>query len=378
METALCSKEQLARSLMTPRTREGDRDERDKIDSRSKIFKQMNGFQRIKATLENRTPDRLAAMPITMMLAADVIDVPYGDYVSDYRVLVEGQLATASRFGFDYVSVISDPAREAHDHGARVRFFDDAPPAIDESDALLADKSRLEALPVLDPLKEGSRSLDRVNGVRGLASAMKNERIVEGWIEGPCAEGADLRGINQLMLDFLDDPEFVHRLFDFNVRSGLRFAEAQLRAGADLIGIGDAAASLVGPVIYREFVFPYEKRLVEEIHALGGGVRLHICGNISRSLHDVGRLDCDIVDLDFMVPMNQAREEMPPGQILAGNIDPVQVLRNGSPETVFEAVAQCHRKAGTGFIVAAGCEIPRDTPEDNIHAMIHYAETATL
>ena len=38
--------------------------------------------------------------------------------------------------------------------------------------------------------------------------------ILEGWVEGPVAEGADLRGINTLMLDFLDDPDFVRDLFD--------------------------------------------------------------------------------------------------------------------------------------------------------------------
>src|SRR3954462_14653161 len=58
-------------------------------------------------------PDRVPVMPITMMFAADRIGARYRDYASDYRVLVEGQLATAETFGLDYVSAISDPAREA-------------------------------------------------------------------------------------------------------------------------------------------------------------------------------------------------------------------------------------------------------------------------
>lgn len=338
----------------------------------------MNGHQRISATLEGKETDCLAFMPITMMLAADVIGMPYGKYVTDYRVLVEGQLATARQFDFDHVSAISDPAREAADHGANVRYYDDAPPAIDEANALLHDKSKLENLKPLDPLKTGSRCFDRINGIRSLVEAVKNELFVEGWVEGPCAEAADLRGINNLMLDFHDDPDFVHALFNFNVDNALRFAEAQIQAGADLIGVGDAAASLVGPKIYRDFVLPYEKRLVEGIKKLGARFRLHICGNINRSLTDIGTLGCDFVDLDSMVSVQKAREEMGPNQVLAGNIDPVKVLRNGTPDMVFEAVKECHRQAGRHFIVGAGCEVPRDTSSENIDAMRRYARNPLL
>lgn len=333
----------------------------------------MNGCQRILATLDRKPADSLAYMPITMMLAADVLGVPYGEYVTDHRLLVQGQLATAKKFQFDYVSAISDPAREAAAHGAEIRFYEDAPPAIDEVNALLADKSRLDAMQPFDPLREGSRTLDRVNGVRGLAEAVKGELLVEGWVEGPCAEAADLRGINNLMLDFMDDPDFVHRLFDFNVVCALRFAEEQIKAGADLIGMGDAAASLVGPAIYRNFVFPYEKRVVDGIRALGARVRLHICGNIGRSLADIGRLGADFVDVDSMVSLEKCRGEMGPDQVLAGNLDPVKTLRGGDPETIYQAVAECHRQAGSHYIVAAGCEIPRDTPHENIDAMLRYA-----
>ncbi|MCL2745030.1 MAG: uroporphyrinogen decarboxylase family protein [Planctomycetaceae bacterium] len=333
----------------------------------------MNGFERITTALRHETTDSLPFMPITMMFAADTLGVPYGKYATDFNVLADAQLATARKFGFDYVSTISDPGREAADLGASVHFFDDAPPAIDENNALLADRAVLKTLKPLAPLKSGSRCLDRVNGVKKLAENVKGELFIEGWVEGPCAEGADLRGINNLMTDFFDAPEFIRELFAFNVENALRFAEEQIKAGADIIGVGDAAASLVGPKIYREFVFPFEKQLVDGIHQLGGRVRLHICGNISRSLKEVGQLGCDFVDLDSMVSIEKARLEMPPEQVIAGNIDPVKVLRNGTPDEIYAAVAECHRQAGNNFIIGAGCEVPRDTPPKNIEAMRRYA-----
>jgi MtaA/CmuA family methyltransferase len=216
---------------------------------------------------------------------------------------------------------------------------------------------------------------DRVQAVKLFAQKVKGELCIEGWVEGPCAEAADLRGINALMTDFMDDPEFVHELFDFNVRMATTFAKAQIEAGCDIIGVGDAAASLVGPRIYRDFVFPYEKRLVENIQALGGKIRLHICGNISKSLKEVGQTGSDMVDLDSMVPFEKARLEMGDDQVIAGNLDPVKCLRNGTPQDVTDAVAACHRIAGTNFIVGAGCEVPRDTPPENLIAMQVYARS---
>lgn len=334
----------------------------------------MNGYQRIKALLAGEAVDCLPQMPITMMFAADQIGVPYGRYAADYRVLVEAQLRTAQEFDFDYVSCISDPAREAADCGATVQFFDDQPPAIDETRALLADKKVLAGLKVPDPTA-GGRMHDRVEAARLFREKVGGQRLIEGWIEGPCAEAADLRGINTLMLDFFDDPAFVRDLFEFALQMGLEFARAQIAAGVDLIGVGDAAASLVGPQIYEEFVWPYEKRLVDALHEMGTLVRLHICGNTGRILAGIGRLGCDIVDMDYLVSVGRARQEMGPQPVLLGNIDPVGVLRNATPQAVSEAIAECHRQAGVRYIVGAGCEVPRDTPEENLRALGEYARS---
>ncbi|MFH1924576.1 MAG: uroporphyrinogen decarboxylase family protein [Planctomycetota bacterium] len=334
----------------------------------------MNGYQRVVAMLDGEPVDCLPQMPITMMFAADEIGVKYGQYATDYRKLVEAQIRTAEKYDFDYVSSISDPAREAADCGARVQFFDDQPPAILENNALLADKTALGKLEVPDPLG-GGRMHDRVEAAALFRERVGGQRLIEGWIEGPCAEAADLRGINRLMLDFYDDPAFVRDLFDFVVEMELQFAEAQVEAGVDLIGVGDAAASLVGPQIYEEVIWPSEKRMVEALREMGTRIRLHICGNIGRILEPIGRLGCDFVDVDYMVPVAQARQAMGPNQVLAGNIDPVAVLRNGTPESVTEAIAECHRQAGDRYIVGAGCEVPRGTPPENVLALRDYARS---
>ncbi len=331
----------------------------------------MNGRERVLALLEGRAVDHLPLMPITMMFAADQRGVRYRDYVTDYRVLAEAQLFTAEKFGFDYVSAISDPAREATDLGAAIEWFDHQPPAIVESRARLAEKGALAGLKLPDAY--AGRMGDRVRGVALLKQRAGADKVVEGWVEGPCAMGADLRGINTLMLDFLDDPGFVRDLFEFAVAMELEFARAQLEAGADLIGVGDAAASLVGPRIYEQHVWPYEKKLIAGLHAMGGRVRLHICGKTRRLFGGMGKLGAEIVDLDWMGPLDEARRVMGPSQVLLGNIDPVEALRNGTPDSVTAAIAECHVQAGPRYIVGAGCEVVRDTPEANLRALCEYA-----
>ena len=336
----------------------------------------MNGKERMLAMLDGRAVDHLPLMPITMMFAADLAGVSYRDYAADHRVLAEVQIGVAEAFGFDHVSAISDPAREAADLGGAVEWFDNQPPAIIESRALLEDKSRLKTLK-LPRMTAPGRMHDRIEAVALLRRKTGDTRIVEGWVEGPCAMAADLRGLNTLMLDFHDDPEFVDELFEFVVAMEVAFARAQFEAGADLIGVGDAAASLIGPRLYAAFVLPYEKRLVAAIKAMGARVRLHICGNTRKILAGMGTLGCDIVDLDFLSPVAEARAAMGPGQVLLGNLDPVRVLRDGTPESITAALDECYRPPARATSSSAGCEVPRGTPPENLRALTAFARSHT-
>jgi uroporphyrinogen-III decarboxylase len=127
--------------------------------------------------------------------------------------------------------------------------------------------------------------LDRVQAISLFRERIGGEKLIEGWIEGPCGSGANLRGINRLMLDFYDDPGFVRDLFGFCVDMGLRFGRAQQRQAQNMIGIGDPAACSSAQ-LYERVRWPYERQLVEGLHAMGGQVRLHICGNTPHPRRD--------------------------------------------------------------------------------------------
>ncbi len=322
--------------------------------------------ERVLNLLEGRPVDRPPAMPITMMWAADLIGAKYHDYATRAEVQTAAQTAAARQFGFDHVSVISDPCCEAADLGASIFYPPDGPPAIIEEEALLADTGTLRALRVPDLHRTGSRMANRVEAVGLLRRQMGDTHLIEGWVEGPCAESADLRGINTLMMDYYDDPDFVHELAEFSVKMAIEFATAQIEAGADIIGVGDAAASLINRELYDEFVLPHEKRLVDGIHAAGCRVRLHICGNTSHLLDAIATLGCEIVDLDTLVDLRKARAAMGARQVLLGNVHTVNIVKNGTTDDVRNDLTACRTAAGPAWIAGAGCEVPRASPAANV------------
>lgn len=332
----------------------------------------MNGRERILALIDGQPVDRIPLMPITMMFAADQVGAKYLRYVTDYRVLVDGQLRTAERFDIDFVSCISDPARECADMGAPIRFFDDQPPAFVENDALLSDKSRLSTLKIPDPLG-GGRMHDRVKAAALLKEKAGSDKIVEGWVEGPCGMAANLRGINTLMMDFYDDPAFIDDLLAFTTEVAIAFARAQRDAGVDLVGVGDPASSLIGRAFFENAVAPHHRKLVAAMRGLGLKTRSHICGNTSKICEARSRLGYDIIDIDSQVPAELARQKMGPDTIILGNIPTVGVMERGTPDDVRRAAAECHRALGDKFILSAGCEVPRTTPIANMDALCNYA-----
>jgi MtaA/CmuA family methyltransferase len=321
--------------------------------------------ERLYAVIAGRPRDRPPVTPIFMSWAAHYINRTYRDYYLDGDVLVSAQLAVTKAFGIDQASAISDPWREASGFGME---FDYPEEGVGQPRGYLinsdADMRRLRPI---DAAASG-RMRQRVESVGKLAEAVGRTHSVLGWVEGPLAEYADLRGVEKAMLDLIDKPELYLAAEEIVVENAIAFARAQIAARADMIGIGDAAASLVGPALYRDLVLPLETRLVAAIHDAGAAVKLHICGNTAPIVGLMARTGADVIDLDWMVPLDKARETVGPGVTLCGNFDPVGVLLRGTPETVAAAAHECLRKGGLRFILMPGCEVPPETPEANIRA----------
>ncbi|HEX7431810.1 MAG TPA: uroporphyrinogen decarboxylase family protein [Candidatus Limnocylindrales bacterium] len=335
----------------------------------------MHSIDRIRAVLAGKPVDRLPVQPMLMMFAAKHAGQLFVDYARDGRKLAEAQLKVAADYGIDCLLAGSDPAREVVDiAGPDSVLWTDSGPTIDEDHPALADKRRLASLETPDPLS-GGRMTDQIKSIEIMREFAGPGASVVGWVEGPLALAQELRGLSNLMLDFQDDPGFVTDLLTFAAEVAVRNWEPQVEAGADTIGMGDAAASLIGPVLYEKFVLPAQMHVVTAIRGTRPGVivRLHMCGRTDPLLPAMQRLPVDIFELDFPVDLVRAREVLGDDRTILGNVSTVGVMLSGTPEQVYEAAAACHRACGGHFIVGTGCEVSPDTPPDNLRAIVAYA-----
>jgi MtaA/CmuA family methyltransferase len=326
----------------------------------------MNGYERYMAMARGEAVDFLPRVPILMQFAAEYIGSNYGAFASDFRVLVESNVRCAADFDFDQVSCISDPYRETHGFGAEVRYVHDGVPRCVKPP--LADTKDLSTLAKPDPYAS-ERMFDRVRAAEAFKEQVGGQYSILGWIEGPAAEAGDVRGLTNFLMDLYDDVPFVTELMDLCVEAGIAFALAQISAGCDTIGLGDAIASQVSPEIYGELIFPREKRLVDAVHEAGALVRLHICGDINRHMDTIAGLGVDLLDCDWQVDMGAARATLGPDVTLTGKLDPVAEVKDSTPEAIEAAIRAVYDQVRNRFMTGAGCEIPAGTAEENLKAL---------
>ena len=328
----------------------------------------MNSYQRLIARLHGEPVDQVPNLCILMGFAARHTGIPYREFCLQPERMVQANLSCHETFGVDIVTVMSDPYGEAMDYGLAVSFPEDGAPRVERPFWL--EEPSAASLP-LRRTEDTVRMKNRVRTIQLYADQVKGTCPIAGWIEGPVAEYCDLRGISEAMIDFADDEPYLDEVLGrLEEQAGL-YAKAQIDAGADIIGIGDAACSLLGPSIYMRYAFQRQKRLVDAIHAMGGLVKLHICGNIGPLLPDIAKLKADIVDIDWMVDFGQAADILTDSSV-CGEFGPVVVLRRGTEQEVERAVGECLRMGSSRTLISGGCETPPDTPYANLMA-VHRA-----
>ena len=324
----------------------------------------MTGLERTLAFIKNEPVDRLPFHPIIMRWAAKYARVQYRDFCLDPQAKCAAMIRCADDFGIDWVTVMSDPYAEASAFGLQVEYPADSLP-VDQS-GHLAD---LEAVRRLQPYRVGDhlRTRNRVEEIREYRRRCGDKYFILGWVEGPIAEYADIRGISEAALDLFDDPATVGRAMDIITDCALEFIAAQIAAGVHCIGIGDAFSSQIGPELYRQFAFDREKRMVAHIHRLGALAKLHICGNTAPILPDMIATGADIIDVDHLVPsMAEFVHLLGSQQVFSGKTDPVSIIQNGTPAQIEAGVRTCDRQANGRCIVSAGCEITPGTTLENM------------
>jgi MtaA/CmuA family methyltransferase len=315
-------------------------------------------------------PGETLFMPILMHFAARASGMTYAEFARDHRARVRANMECLERFDLDCVTLMSDPYAETSAFGAPIEYVPEGVPRCRRS--IVTSPADVHDLPMPD-VHASERTRDRLEGARLYRRELGDAVPVIGWVEGPLAEACDLAGMDAMFTMLMMDPDTSHVFLDKVLDFAEVFATAQIEAGCDLIGIGDAVCSQVDPGTYETFVKHRHHRLVDHIHARGGLVKFHVCGDITHLLPAVAELGVDLIDLDWPVDIAGARAVLGPEVVITGNLDPSLVLSRDR-ETVHRMAQDLVRAhAGTRYILAGGCEIGVDTPPANLLAMARAA-----
>lgn len=312
------------------------------------------------------SPERTIFRPILMHFIARYAGGNYARFASDYKFLVEANLRALDDFDIDMVGLISDPYRETSAFGARIEYIPEGVPRC--LDLVIKNDVDVRNLARPDVYK-CERTLDRIRGAALLSNRTNGKVPVIGWIEGPMAEACDLAGIEQFMMMMMMDPDTTNLLLDKCMLTAKDFAKAQIEAGCDIIGMGDAICSQIDPVTYETFVKERHREIISFIHTHGARLKMHICGDITHLLPSMADLGIDILDIDWQIDPQHAFEVMGPDVIRCGNIDPRFVLDKNPDEIYTACKLLCDKEKDRKFILSAGCEIIVNTPHENLMAM---------
>jgi MtaA/CmuA family methyltransferase len=333
----------------------------------------MNSVERVRAAIELRPPDRVPVDLHNFQPAALATGKPLSEVLQDGELLAEAMLAAWREFRHDMILLESGTACNAQACGVEVIYRDDAAPAA--VTPIVTNLEQVMDLEVPDPLKafpmceiiKATRILVRETG----------DRV---WIcgradQGPFDLAAQLRGIDQLMLDIAlgDQEDLIHALLDYARRVATRYAFALVEAGAHSTSIGESLAgpAMISPTHYRQYAWEQERRMVEDLRAAEIVLHNHICGNAAAIVEDFVATGAQVLEVDHMTDPRLIKEAAQGKTCLLGNID-TSLLVFGTPDDVDAACRELIElwKPGSGFILGPGCALSPETPAENIHALV--------
>ena len=204
-------------------------------------------------------------------------------------------------------------------------------------------------------------------------------KIIGGASGGPFEHASFLVGLERLSVLMYDDPAFVHRLFE---RIGVTLVEIAARlVRMDALGIyrfgddlGYKTATMLSTRQLRTYVFPWQKKVVEAVHAGGKPFLLHSCGNLDKVMDDLiddVRIDAKHSWEDVILPVAEAKRRWGKRVAILGGVDVDFLCRHTAAEVreytlrVLEACAP-----GGGYAAGTGNTVANYVPVDNYLSML--------
>ncbi len=339
----------------------------------------MSSKELVRRALHGLDTPRVPVGPLAVHFCAGVAGYTLRQYTTDPRPLADSVIAYAGRFRPDAVWLSSDTWVSAGAMGAAVGAVSDHQPFGGLGEPLVRSAADIDHIPAPSVVTQGRYPLMLAALRRVVAAVGQEAFVVACFDQYPFSLACALMGLNTVMLKLRDDPRMVEALMERCLDYGLAYGCALAAEGADMLSGGDSPAGLIGPKFYREFALPYERRLITALKsATGKPVSLHICGDAARILSDMAASGADVLEIDHQVDLVTASQAVGQSIALWGNLDPVSVLAQGTPDLVRQAsrraVAAIRACGHRHFVLSSGCTLAPETPHENLQAMLRWAE----
>lgn len=264
----------------------------------------------------------------------------------------------------DMLFFMMDLAVEAGAIGLPIHFpLNESPTVVNHPVKTVED---LEAFKVLDPTKDG-RVRTYIDVMRRMSREM--DTFKGAYVIGPFTMAGLMMGATEIAMATLDNPGLVHTVLEFATGVIERYAARLVEAGADAVCILEPTATFISPAAFEEFSGQYNKRIIETQNTRW---ILHICGNTTHLVPGMCATGAQGLSLDAAVDFPAIAPTVPENVVLIGNVDPVRIMVNETPDGVKSAVNKLLDDMAPyeNFILSTGCDLPVETPLDNIQAFM--------
>ncbi len=308
---------------------------------------------------------RRRAIPIMTSPGIELVGASPADVFRDGALQFRCIEALAGEVHADALVTFMDLSVEAEAFGSPVRYSEHENPTV--SDSIASTPEAIEALSVPGV---GTKRTSEVLRCAQLC-AEKLDRPVLGGMIGPFSLAGRLADMTEIMILAAVEQEAAAQLLDKATSFLVEYAKAFRAAGVNGLIIAEPAAGLLSPDMCREFAADYLKRIVAAVQDDDFPVVVHNCGNAAdRQIPALVSTGAAALHLGNAVSLPELLPQMPPRVLLMGNIDPVGVLKDGTPETVYAATAGLLRAtaAWPNYVLSSGCDVPPGVKLENVRA----------
>lgn len=309
------------------------------------------------------------------IVAAHSAGYLFKDVRSNAKASAESSLRYAKITHSDFVKPVLDSQALFLDLGVKVNEPEDSYGRI--SQATVTTPEEIDDLAVYDPFEAKECPMFTkmyVENLEGLVSILDEDFHVCGFSWAPLTMAGYIRGADQLLMDSFLEPELADRMISKVTRFSADIQRKCIDSGATVMWMSDPTASedMISPEEYRRFELDHVAEVIRSVKAFHDvPVMLHMCGETTGTMQLLPDIGVDCFSCDTAVDLAKAHENVKGRMALMGNVAPVTTLMQGTPEMVRRESYDCIEKAGLdgGFILSSGCEVPRDTPDENTAAM---------